>query len=93
MRTVLASMPVSFRSSRVAVCIEDSLCLRLPPKSCHSPFVPRPAIQPFVLIRKNPAPVKWVHGCVVGAPLGRAIGAAGPARGLAVAVGSASVVP
>ena len=91
MRTVLASMPVSSRSSRVAVCIGDSLCSRLPPKSCHSPFLPRPATHPFVLMRKKPAPVKWACGCVVGVSLGCASGAAGSARRFAVTVGSASV--
>jgi len=91
MRTVLASMPVSSRSSRVAVCIGDSLCSRLPPKSCHSPFLPRPAIQPFVLMRKKPAPVKWVNGCVVGASPGCASRTAGPSRRFAATGGSASV--
>ena len=93
MRTVLASMPVSSCSSRVAVCIGDSLCSRLPPKSCHSPFLPRPATHPFVLMRKKPAPVKWARGCIVWTSPCRASGTAGPVRGLAVAIGSDSVAP
>ena len=91
MRTVLASMPVSSRSSRVAVWIGDSFCSRLPPKSCHSPFLPRPATHPFVLMRKKPAPVKWARGWVVDASPGRASVAAGLARWFVVAGVSVSV--
>ena len=91
MRTVLASMPVSSRSSRVAVCIGVSFCLRHPPKSCHSSFLPRPATHSFVLMRKEPAPVKWACRCVVGVSPCCAIGAAEPARCFTVTGGPASV--
>ena len=91
---MLASMPFSSRSSRVAVCIGDSLLSRLPPKSCHSSLLSMPASQPFALIKENPAPpAKWANGCVNGAGPARVIVAVGPTRGFAVTVDSASAAP